>query len=215
MQRIALYIRVSTREQKLHGFSIATQRDILTKYAADHPEYHVVDEYIDDGYTASNTRRPALQRLLNDVRAGKIDLIVFTKLDRWFRSVQKYYFIQSVLDEHNVYWKAVQEDYETITSSGRFKVNIMLSVAQNEIDRTSERIRDVFKYKLEQGHIINGQQPYGYGVENGKPILNPNAAHIVQEIYNTFELEQSLRKTMIIINARHNLNIGFNSIRNV
>ena len=78
-------------------------------------------------------------RLLSDVEAGKIDLILFIKLDRLFHNVADYYEVQKILDAHGVHWQTVLEDYETITSSGQFKVNIMLSVAQNEADRTSEK----------------------------------------------------------------------------
>ena len=112
----------------------------------------LVDFYIDDGVSAVKlAKRLELQRLLEDVRQNKIDLILFTKLDRWGRSVRIYHKIQEILESHDVIWKAIDEDYETQTSAGKFKVNIMMSVAQQERDRCSERIKDVFEYKIKNG----------------------------------------------------------------
>ena len=87
--RVALYARVSTEEQKNHGFSIETQLDELRKYANTH-EYYVHDEYVDEGFSGGTLNRPALKRLLDDIRKNQIDIVIFVKLDRWFRSVQDY-----------------------------------------------------------------------------------------------------------------------------
>lgn len=163
--RAALYVRVSTAEQKNHGISVENQIDSLTKYCAEN--HYSYELYNDAGHSAHKkyTSRPSLLRLMGDVEKGKIDIILFTKLDRWFRSVADYYQVQAVLDEHKVPWKAIQEDYETITSSGRFKVNIMLSVAQSEAERTSERIKNIHAYRKEQGKFT-GTPPTGYKVVN-------------------------------------------------
>ena len=144
MLRAALYIRVSTAEQKIHGLSLEAQRAELDRWA-EQTGVQVVDHYADPGVSARKkaSRRPGLQRMLSDVRAGKIDLIVFTKLDRWFRSVGEYYKVQEVLEQFHVDWKTTLEDYDTSTAAGRLKINIMLSVAQDEADRTGERIRVV------------------------------------------------------------------------
>lgn len=108
--------------------------------------------------------RPAMGRLLHDVENGKVDLILFTKLDRWFRNVRDYHTVQSLLDQHGVFWQAILEDYSTTTADGRLKVNIMLSVAENEADRTSERIRFVFENRRKNGEIAGGfsRAPFGY-----------------------------------------------------
>ena len=163
--KAAGYVRVSTSEQKNHGLSVDSQIQILTEYCKDHN--YALTIYNDAGYSAHKkyTSRPALLRLMDDVRKDKIDIILFTKLDRWFRSVADYYQVQAALDEHKVPWKAVQEDYETVTSSGRFKVNIMLSVAQSESERTSERIKAIHEYRRSQGKYV-GTAPTGYKVVN-------------------------------------------------
>ena len=166
--RAALYIRVSTEEQALHGYSLEAQEAALKQYAIDH-DYKVVHIYHDEGFSARKPvmRRKVMQELLADVQAGKIDLILFTKLDRWFRNVHDYHQVQNILDKHGVAWKTILEDYQTATADGRLKVNIMLSVAENEADRTSERIKFVFDNKLRNGEYCFGGAlaPYGYKAE--------------------------------------------------
>ena len=150
--RVAGYARVSTQEQKLHGVSVAAQEQALADWAAEHG-HEYVGCYNDAGISARSryTKRPELLRLLQDVQAHRVELIIFTKLDRWFRNVGDYYEIQRVLDDCGVAWKAIWEDYETETASGRLKVNIMLSVAQDEADRTSERLKQTNAYRWAAG----------------------------------------------------------------
>lgn len=176
IKRAALYIRVSTEEQARHGLSLNDQRDDLQKYAESHG-FQIAGVYEDAGISArkSYKRRPALLQLLEDCKAGKIDTILFIKLDRWFRNVGNYYAVQEILDQCGVSWQATKEDYETSTASGRLKVNIMLSVAQDEADRTSERIKFVFEGKKQRMEPITGNCPFGYKIE-GKSVVKDKAA---------------------------------------
>ena len=146
-KRAAIYVRVSTAEQKEHGLSVDNQLDALKNYCQERG-FSIAGIYNDAGISARKKyrSRPALLQLLEDCQKHKIDIILFTKLDRWFRSVADYYAVQQVLDGAKVPWRAIWEDYETETSAGVFKVNIMLSVAQAESDRTSERIKAVLEY---------------------------------------------------------------------
>ena len=111
IRRVALYVRVSTEEQALKGFSIEAQKAALEEYCKKN-NMKIVDIYADEGISGAKPplKRPALKRLLEDVESGKIDMILFTKLDRWFRSVKEYFKVQDVLDNNKVEWKAVQED---------------------------------------------------------------------------------------------------------
>ena len=147
--RVALYIRVSTEEQAMHGYSLKAQEENLVQYAKDHG-YKVVGIYRDEGNSARKpiTKRKVVLQLLEDVKAHKMDSILFIKLDRWTRNVEAYHSVQKILDANHVSWQTTMEDYETITANGRFKVNIMLSVNESESDRTSERIQFVFNAKL-------------------------------------------------------------------
>ena len=141
------------------------------------------------------TKRPELQRLLNDVRAGLVDVILFTKLDRWFRNIAEYYKVQEVLEKHHVNWRTIQEDYDTSTASGRLKINIMLRVAQDEADRTGERIKAVFESKLMRNEPISGKVPLGYKIENKRLVIEPEKADIVRDIFRYYISTRSIRET--------------------
>ena len=110
------------------------------------------------------SKRLAFQRLLSDVRQDKIDLIIFIKLDRWFRNVADYYATMQILESHNVNWECTEEDYDTTTSNGRLHLNIKLSIAQNESDQTSDRIKYVFKNRRDNGMWDTGKVKYGYKI---------------------------------------------------
>lgn len=201
--RAALYIRVSTEEQAMHGYSLQAQEDNLLQYAREHG-YKIVDIYRDEGNSARKpiTKRKVVLQLLEDVKANKIDLILFVKLDRWTRNVEAYHSVQKILDAHNVTWQATMEDYETMTANGRFKVNIMLSVNESESDRTSERIKFVFEGKRQRKEwcFTGGpdQWPYGYmpevidGVK--RCVKNPETAPIVQDFWDYVVKYSSVRK---------------------
>ena len=166
MTRAAIYIRVSTDKQATEGDSIPAQRDAIRKYISDHGMV-CVGEYLDDGISGTRSDRDELQRLLDDVQAGKIDRILFTKLDRWFRSVRHYTATQDILDRHCVTWTAIWEPiYDTTTPQGRLIVNQMMSIAQFEAENTGQRIRQVQRYKVSQGEVISGSVPAGYAIVN-------------------------------------------------
>lgn len=200
--RVACYVRVSTEEQKKHGYSIATQIAQLKEYVEDHEDMMLVDFYIDEGISAVKIKkRLALQRLLNDVKDGKVDLILFTKLDRWGRDVKIYHQIQDVLDKYGVTWQAIYEDYENRTAGGKFKINIMMSVSQQMRDTTSENIKNVFKEKLKNGEALTGATPFGYMIKeiDGKKkiVINPDEEDTLKAMINYYRVHQSIRKTIM------------------
>ena len=123
MKRVFLYVLVSTEEQAVHGLSIEAQTAALEGWARAN-RHRVVGVYTDAGISARKpaSKRPELQRLLADARAGKGDLIVFTKLDRWFRNIAEYYKVQEVLEACRVDWKTIHEDYDTSTRSEERRV---------------------------------------------------------------------------------------------
>lgn len=174
MKRVFLYIRVSTEEQAIHGLSIEAQTAALQHWAKLNG-HKVVGVYTDAGISARKpaSKRPELQRLLCDIRAGKGELVVFTKLDRWFRNIAEYYKVQEVLEKYHVDWQTIQEDYDTSTASGRLKINIMLSVAQDEADRTSERIKSVFEAKRQKLEPLTGNCPTGYMLDGKRIVKDP------------------------------------------
>lgn len=214
MLKVALYIRVSTEEQALHGASIDAQKQALKEYAEKN-NYKIVDYYIDDGFTATSLNRPNLQRLLNDIKLGKIDLVLFTKIDRWSRGVRNYYKIQDVLDTHKVHWKTIFENYDTSTAAGQLHINIMLSVAENEAAVTSERIKAVFNNKVKNKEVITGSIPRGYKVENKKLIIDDENKHLIEAIFSHFETHQSKRGVMNFLREEMNINLSYKAISNI
>lgn len=210
MQRAALYIRVSTEEQARSGLSLGDQERDLTSYAKEH-NMKVVDIYRDAGISArkSYKRRPELLRLLDDCKDGKIDIILFIKLDRWFRNVGNYYAVQDILDQYGVIWQATQEDYETRTSAGRLKVNIMLSVAQDEADRTSERIKFVFEGKRERREPLTGNTPTGYKIEGKALVKDPDTEEAVSAFFQKYLACGSISETQRYVLEEYGLRIEY------
>ena len=166
--RAGLYERVSTDEQAKYGYSIKTQIDALEEYCEKN-KIKVVDHYTDDGVSGGKAafNRPEMSRLLDDIKEKKIDIVLFTRLDRWFRNVQEYFKVQEILDEHGVEWKAIWEDYDTTTANGRMAITIFLAIAQNEREKGAERVRVVFEKKRQNKEAWFGpnSMPFGYTKE--------------------------------------------------
>lgn len=194
IKRAALYIRVSTEEQAMHGLSLTAQRETLERYVGDNG-LKLVDVYADEGVTARKKyrNRTEFMRMLADVQSGKIDLILFIKLDRWFRNIADYYEVQKILDAHNVQWLATEEDYDTTTANGRLHLNIKLSIAQDESDRTSERIKFVFAEKRRRGEVTSGKAPLGYMIEDKRLKIDPATAPLAKELFSQYVALRSVK----------------------
>lgn len=197
MKRTAIYLRVSSDRQVQEGDSIAAQRQALTKYVDDRPDLVLAGEYIDDGISGTKySQRDELQRMLADVEEGKIDLLIFTRLDRFFRSVRHYTAAQAILDKHGVGWTAIWEPiYDTTTPQGRLIVNQMMSIAQFEAENTGQRIKQVQAYKVTQGEVISGNPPNGYRIEN-KHLVPSEDAESVLLAFQTFERTGSINGSL-------------------
>ena len=202
--RVACYERVSTEEQALKGFSIEAQIDNLTEYC-EKKGMKIVAHYTDEGKSGSlpPLKRPALHRLLEDVQAGKIDMILFTKLDRWFRSVKEYFKVQEILDNHKVEWKTIHEDYDTTTANGRMAITIFLAIAQNERERTAERIKVVFEHKRKNKEACFGGKnpPFGYLKEKDEDgimrlVKDPESQEMVSEFWEILVKYNNINKAI-------------------
>ena len=187
MKHVLAYVRVSTEEQAIHGLSIEAQTSALESWVKENG-HRMVHIYTDAGISARKpaSKRPALQQLLADAQSGKGDLEIGTKLDRWFRNIAEYYKVQEILEKFHVDWKTVHEDYDTSTASGRLKINIMLSVAQDEADRTSERIKAVFEAKRQRREPLTGNTPTGYKLEGKKLVKDQEIEEAVKAFFQTF-----------------------------
>lgn len=193
-----IYERVSSEEQARHGYSLDAQHEALTVFC-EKQGHVIVGVYKDEGISARKpyTKRPAMLELLQDIEKVKPDIILFTKLDRWFRNIKEYYKVQEMLDRNKVNWKAINEEYDTSTASGRLYVNIKLSIAQDEADRTSERIKDIQSQLIAQGKVLGGTVPFGYAIKNKRVVFGENI-HITKEAVDHYLLHNSAHAT-----ARH------------
>ena len=206
---VFLYVRVSTEEQSRSGLSLETQEKALKEYC-ERNNHTIIDIYRDAGFSARKpyNKRPEMMRLISDLKERKPQKILFTKLDRWFRNIREYYKVQEILDAHDVAWSAIWENYNTDTASGRLHVNIMLSVAQDESDRTSERIKSIHHAAIMRGQPISGIQPIGFKVDviDGKKrvVHDPDQSTMLIELIEQFELHQSLHVVTRYINTKYN-----------
>ena len=216
IRRAALYARVSTEEQAMHGVSLEAQVERLRSYAQEN-NLVIVDTYVDEGVSARKryTVRAEVMRMLKDIEAKKIDVILFIKLDRWFRNIADYYEVQSILDKHGVQWIATEEDYDTTTANGRLSLNIKLAIAQDEADRTSERIKFAFKRMVEDGRVISGVTPRGYKIENKRPVVDDEAAEVVKVAFEKMVDFRSMKRVQIYLIENYNVNIDLKSLKHL
>lgn len=218
--RTAAYIRVSTDEQAKHGFSIEAQKEGLQKYAEEHG-YRIVDWYIDDGKSArkKTSKRKEYLRLIEDAKKGKFEMIIFKCLDRWFRNISEYYKAQSILDDKGIGWECSEEDFDTTTRDGRWKLHIYLMLAQDEADKTSERINYVFAHKIQNREAISGSQPYGFKVKEidgvKRVVKDEDVSQIVDDVFDNFELFNSKRATLQFVQDKYDIQVEYDLITKI
>lgn len=212
--RGGLFERVSTEEQARYGYSIQSQIDALEEYCKKN-NIKIVDHYTDEGVSGGKPyqKRPEMKRLLEDVQAGKIDIILFTRLDRWFRNVKEYFKVQEILDDHKVEWKAIWEDYDTTTSNGRMAITIFLAIAQAEREKTAERIRAVFDAKRKNKVSFFGKNsiPFGYVEvpdENGivRLVKDPDLEPVLNDFWEIAVKYQNIAKAAKYVNLTYGVN---------
>jgi site-specific DNA recombinase len=188
--RCAIYTRVSTDQGLEQDFnSLDAQYDASQAYIRSqaHAGWTLIrGKYDDGGFSGGNTDRPALQRLLDDVRAGKIDVIVVYKVDRLTRSLADFAKLVELFDRHGVSFVSVTQQFNTTTSMGRLTLNVLLSFAQFEREVTSERIRDKIAASKRKGLWVGGMAPLGYDTKDRKITVNEAAAERVRTIFRSY-----------------------------
>jgi site-specific DNA recombinase len=211
--RCAIYTRVPTDQGLEQDFnSLDAQYDASQAYIRSqaHAGWTLLRaKYDDGGFSGSNTDRPALQRLLEDVRAGKIDVIVVYKVDRLTRSLADFAKLVELFDKHNVSFVSVTQQFNTTTSMGRLTLNVLLSFAQFEREVTSERIRDKISASKRKGLWVGGMTPLGYDAKDRKVTVNAGEADRVRTIFRGYLklgslnlLMPDLRKRGIVTKVR-------------
>jgi DNA invertase Pin-like site-specific DNA recombinase len=188
--RCAVYTRKSTDEGLEQEYnSIDAQRDAGHAYIASQRAegwIPVADDYDDPAYSGGNMERPALKRLLADIDAGRVDIVVVYKIDRLTRALTDFSRMIEVFDRNGVSFVSVTQQFNTTTSMGRLTLNILLSFAQFEREVTGERIRDKIAASKRKGMWMGGVPPLGYDVTARKLIANAREAKVVHHIFRRF-----------------------------
>jgi site-specific DNA recombinase len=185
--RCAIYTRVSTEYGLEQDFnSLDAQHDAAEAYVRSQaPEGWTLirGRYDDGGYSGGSTDRPALQQLLADIRARKIDVVVVYKVDRLTRSLADFAKLVELFDAHGVSFVSVTQQFNTTTSMGRLTLNVLLSFAQFEREVTGERIRDKIAASKRKGLWVGGMVPLGYDSRERRPVINAEEADRVRTIF--------------------------------
>jgi site-specific DNA recombinase len=211
--RCAIYTRVSTEHGLDQEFnSLDAQYDAASAYIKSqaHAGWTLIrSRYDDGGYSGGSTDRPDLQRLLDDIRARKIDVIVVYKVDRLTRSLADFAKLVELFDAHGVSFVSVTQQFNTTTSMGRLTLNVLLSFAQFEREVTSERIRDKIAASKRKGLWVGGTLPLGYEMKDGKIAIVEEEAELVKSIFRRYlelssvnELLRDLRERNIRTKTR-------------
>jgi site-specific DNA recombinase len=211
--RCAIYTRVSTEHGLDQEFnSLDAQYEAASAYIKSqaHAGWTLIRfRYDDGGYSGGSTDRPDLQRLLDDIRARKIDVIVVYKVDRLTRSLADFAKLVELFDAHGVSFVSVTQQFNTTTSMGRLTLNVLLSFAQFEREVTSERIRDKIAASKRKGLWVGGNLPLGYEMKDGKIAVVEEDAELVRSIYRRYlelgsvnELLRDLRERNIRTKAK-------------
>jgi site-specific DNA recombinase len=201
--RCAVYTRKSTEEGLDMEFnSLDAQREACESYVASQKAEGwllVGDHYDDGGFSGGTLERPALKRLIADIEAHRIDVVVVYKIDRLSRSLMDFAKLVEVFDRNGVTFVSVTQAFNTTTSMGRLTLNILLSFAQFEREVIGERIRDKFAASRKKGMWMGGWAPLGYNIRDRKLVINTAEAASVRTIFQRFARVGSMTKLIPIL----------------
>lgn len=206
--KCAIYTRVSSSEGLEQEFtSLDNQRESAESYIQSQKSQGwlaLPDRYDDGGYTGANTDRPALQKLIADIKENKINCVVVYKVDRLSRSLLDFSKLLEFFDQSKVTFVSVTQHFNTNSSMGRLTLNILLSFAQFEREIISERTRDKIGAAKKKGKWIGGCVPLGYDLnkETHKLVVNPKEAALVKELFKLYLKERSLLSVVKIANGK-------------
>ena len=198
-KKCGLYMRVSTEDQAREGFSLPEQKERLEAFCK-FKGYEIVDYYEDAGISAkTGNHRPEFERLKNDIKAKKINTIVALKLDRITRSIYDWENLMTFLDENNAYLDCVNDEINTTSANGKMISRLLMSVSQNEIERTSERTKVGMAGAIKNGHIPH-KAPLGYKHEDRKLVIDYSTKDIVVRIFELYYNGLSYKKISNLFN---------------
>ena len=194
-----LYMRVSTEDQAREGFSLPEQKERLEAFCK-FKGYTIVDYYTDAGISAKTGNfRPEFERLKEDIKNKKINTIVALKLDRITRSIYDWEKLMTFLDENDAYLDCANDEINTTNANGKMVSRLLMSVSQNEIERTSERTKIGLAGAIKIGHIPN-QAPLGYKHEDKRLVIDYSTKNVVERIFDLYYNGNSYQKISNILN---------------
>jgi len=215
--RIAAYARVSTEDQA-DGHSLGAQLDMLKAYA-ESQDWIIHDEYVDDGYTGRNTKRPAYSRMMSETE--KWDAIAVIKMDRIHRNSRNFMSMMDFLEKHDKKFISSTESLDTSTALGRFVVDMIQRIAQLESEQIGERTYIGMREKAETSDGVMGfTPPFGYGISKGELITDGEEMDTVRDIFGCYLSGMTMDDICSMLNGkgiltrRHNLWNKYN-MRNV
>ncbi len=198
-KKCGLYMRVSTEDQAREGFSLPEQRERLESFCK-FKGYEIIDYYEDAGISAkTGNYRPEFERLKNDIKAKKVNTIVALKLDRITRSIYDWENLMTFLDENNAYLDCVNDEINTTSANGKMISRLLMSVSQNEIERTSERTKVGLAGAIKCGHIPH-VAPLGYKHEDKKLVIDYSTKDIIVRIFDLYYNGYSYQKISNLFN---------------
>ena len=198
-KKCGLYMRVSTEDQVREGFSLPEQKERLEAFCK-FKGYEIIDYYQDAGISAkTGNYRPEFERLKSDIKAKKINTIIALKLDRITRSIYDWEDIVKFLDENNAYIDCANDEINTTTANGKMVARLLMSVSQNEIERTSERTKVGLAGAIKSGHIPH-IAPLGYKHEDKKLVIDYSTKDIVVRIFDLYYNGYSYQKISNLFN---------------
>ena len=194
-----LYMRVSTEDQAREGFSLPEQKERLEAYCK-FKGFVIKDYYTDAGISAkTGNYRPKFERLKEDIKSKKINTIIALKQDRITRSIFDWEELMRFLEENDAYLDCVNDDINTTNANGKMVSRILMSVSQQEIERTSERTKVGLAGAIKQGHIPH-QAPLGYKHENKKLVIDHLTKDVVIRIFELYHKGMSYQKISTLFN---------------
>ena len=203
--RCAIYTRKSTDEGVDQAFSsLDAQREACAAFVLSqkHEGWAVVpDLYDDGGYSGGTMERPALERLIADIEAGKVDVVVVYKVDRLTRALYDFAKLVEVFDRRGVSFVSITQQFNTTSSMGRLTLNVLLSFAQFEREVIGERVRDKIAASKKKGMWMGGMPPLGYDVKDRMLVVNDDEAQIVVDIYRRCLALKSVRDLQVTLAA--------------
>lgn len=194
-----LYLRVSTEDQAREGFSLPEQKERLETFCK-FKSYEIVDYYEDAGISAkTGNYRPEFERLKEDIKSKRINTIIALKLDRITRSIFDWEKLMTFLDENDAYIDCANDEVNTTNANGKMVSRLLMSVSQNEIERTSERTKVGLAGAIKQGHLPS-QSPLGYKHENKKLVIDYSTKDVVIRIFELYYNGNSYQTISNILN---------------